>query len=122
MTTEAGCRFNLPAPQPAGNPICSAPWPASHVGSINHVGPVGRLPRSEKYERNSPRVRRCGHLYHLSGRGRSPVCTEQGPREISRLLPRMLLDIQNRGQLAAGITSFDPDHANLLKTRRDVEQ
>ncbi len=59
-------------------------------------------------------------IYHLSGRGRSAVCPVQGPREISRLLPRMLLDIQNRGQLAAGITSFDPDHPNLLKTRRDV--
>jgi amidophosphoribosyltransferase len=59
-------------------------------------------------------------IYHLSGRGRSPICTEDGPRHISRLLPRMLLDIQNRGQLAAGMTTFDPDRAALLKTRKDV--
>lgn len=59
-------------------------------------------------------------IYHLSGRGRSPICTEDGPRHISRLLPRMLLDIQNRGQLAAGMTTFDPDRASLLKTRKDV--
>lgn len=59
-------------------------------------------------------------IYHLSGRGRSPMCTEDGPRHISRLLPRMLLDIQNRGQLAAGISSFDPDNPKLLKTRKDV--
>ncbi|MGV3483169.1 MAG: amidophosphoribosyltransferase [Planctomycetaceae bacterium] len=59
-------------------------------------------------------------IYHLSGRGRSPVCTSHGPRQVSRLLPRMLLDIQNRGQLAAGMTSFNPDHPKLLKTRRDV--
>jgi amidophosphoribosyltransferase len=59
-------------------------------------------------------------IYHLSGRGRSPMCPEDGPRQISRLLPRMLLDIQNRGQLAAGMTTFDPDRPALLKTRKDV--
>ena len=59
-------------------------------------------------------------IYHLSGRGRSPMCTDDGPRQISRLLPRMLLDIQNRGQLAAGMTVFDPDCPQLLKTRKDV--
>lgn len=59
-------------------------------------------------------------IYHLSGRGRSPMCTDDGPRQISRLLPRMLLDIQNRGQLAAGMTTYDPDRPSLLKTRRDV--
>jgi amidophosphoribosyltransferase len=59
-------------------------------------------------------------IYHLSGRGRSPICTAEGPREISRLLPRMLLDIQNRGQLAAGMTTYNADRPRLLKTRRDV--
>lgn len=59
-------------------------------------------------------------IYHLSGRGRSPMCTDEGPRQISRLLPRMLLDIQNRGQLAAGMTTYDPDHPHLLRTRKDV--
>ncbi|MEM0925691.1 MAG: class II glutamine amidotransferase, partial [Planctomycetota bacterium] len=59
-------------------------------------------------------------IYHLSGRGRSPICTEEGPRQISRLLPRMLLDIQNRGQLAAGMTTYDPDRNALLLTQKDV--
>jgi amidophosphoribosyltransferase len=59
-------------------------------------------------------------IYHLSGRGRSPICTDDGPRQISRLLPRMLLDIQNRGQLAAGMSTYDPDRPALLKTLRDV--
>ena len=59
-------------------------------------------------------------IYHLSGRGRSPVCTSDGPREISRLLPRMLLDIQNRGQLAAGMATYDASRPRLIKTRRDV--
>ncbi len=47
-------------------------------------------------------------IYHLPDRGVSPLCPEQGPEEISRLMPRMLLDIQNRGQLAAGITTYAP--------------
>lgn len=59
-------------------------------------------------------------IYHLSGRGRSPLCPEDGPRHISRLLPRMLLDIQNRGQLAAGISAYDPDNPKLIKIRKDV--
>jgi amidophosphoribosyltransferase len=48
------------------------------------------------------------------------MCTSHGPRHISRLLPRMLLDIQNRGQLAAGMTVYDPDQPVLLRTRKDV--
>ena len=59
-------------------------------------------------------------IYHLSGRGRSPLCTDEGPRHISKLLPRMLLDIQNRGQLAAGMTAYDPEKPKLLTTRKDV--
>jgi amidophosphoribosyltransferase len=35
-------------------------------------------------------------------------------------MPRMLLDIQNRGQLAAGMTSFDPQRKQLIDTRKDV--
>jgi amidophosphoribosyltransferase len=32
----------------------------------------------------------------------------------------MLLDIQNRGQLAAGMTSFNPGRENLLETHKDI--
>jgi len=45
---------------------------------------------------------------------------EQGPEHISRLLPRMLLDIQNRGQLAAGMTSYNPKRDQLIDTHKDV--
>ena len=44
----------------------------------------------------------------------------QGPDEVSRLMPRMLLDIQNRGQLSAGMTTFNPDRQQLLETHKDV--
>ena len=32
----------------------------------------------------------------------------------------MLLDLQNRGQLAAGMTGYDPKRDNLLATYRDL--
>ncbi len=48
-------------------------------------------------------------IYHLPSRERSPLCPEEGPDEISRLMPRMLLDIQNRGQLSAGMTTWNPE-------------
>jgi amidophosphoribosyltransferase len=58
-------------------------------------------------------------VYHLPGET-SPLCPEQGPEQASRLIPRMLLDIQNRGQLAAGMTSFDPGRDQLLDTHKDI--
>ena len=61
-------------------------------------------------------------IYHLPGRGVSPLCPEQGPDEISRLIPRMLLDIQNRGQLSAGMTSYNPDRKQLLDTLQGAGQ
>ncbi|MFW6133778.1 MAG: amidophosphoribosyltransferase, partial [Planctomycetota bacterium] len=39
---------------------------------------------------------------------------------VTPLLPRMLLDLQNRGQLAAGISRYRPDSAQLLDTYKDV--
>lgn len=59
-------------------------------------------------------------IYHLPRRGRSPLCPEQGPQQITRLMPRMLLDIQNRGQLSAGITSFNPRRNQLLETYKEL--
>jgi amidophosphoribosyltransferase len=59
-------------------------------------------------------------VYHLSGRGKSPLCPEQGPDEVSRLIPRMLLDIQNRGQLSAGMTSYHPHRNHLIDTYKDL--
>ena len=59
-------------------------------------------------------------IYHLPGRGVSPLVPEQGPEAVSRLMPRMLLDIQNRGQLAAGMTTFNPQRNQLIDTYKDV--
>jgi amidophosphoribosyltransferase len=59
-------------------------------------------------------------IYHLPGPQVSPLCLEHGPEQASRLLPRMLLDIQNRGQLSAGLTSFNPHRNELLYTYKDL--
>ena len=59
-------------------------------------------------------------IYHFHRETPSPLCVEQGPGEISRLMPRMLQDIQNRGQLAAGITSFNPHRQQLIDTHKDI--
>jgi len=58
-------------------------------------------------------------IYHLPGKDPSPLCPTQGPNEVSRLIPRMLLDLQNRGQLSCGMTSFNPNRSRLLMTHKD---
>jgi amidophosphoribosyltransferase len=59
-------------------------------------------------------------VYHLPQTPTSPLCPGEDPRQASRLLPRMLLDIQNRGQLSAGITTFDPSRDQLIDTHKDI--
>ncbi len=59
-------------------------------------------------------------VYHLPNRPQSPLCPGPNIEHASRLLPRMMLDIQNRGQLAAGITTFNPGRNQLIDTHKDV--
>ena len=59
-------------------------------------------------------------IYHLAGRDASPLAPPQGPEEVSRLTPRMLLDVQNRGQLSAGMTSYNPHRNQILSTYRKL--
>ena len=42
------------------------------------------------------------------------------PTEASRLIPRMLLDLQNRGQSAAGMTTYDKNRDHVLMTLKEV--
>ncbi len=39
---------------------------------------------------------------------------------VTRLIPDMLIDLQNRGQLAAGLARYDEDAAQLIDTYKDV--
>ena len=42
------------------------------------------------------------------------------PSSVTRLIPPALLDLQHRGQLAAGVTAFNPENPHRLKTHKDV--
>ncbi|MEM7455725.1 MAG: amidophosphoribosyltransferase [Planctomycetota bacterium] len=61
-------------------------------------------------------------IYHLQGGDVSELCPTEHPSGASRLIPRMLLDMQNRGQLSAGMTRYSPDPENgqLLDTYREL--
>ncbi|MFN4259382.1 MAG: amidophosphoribosyltransferase [Gemmataceae bacterium] len=59
-------------------------------------------------------------IYHLHSPQVSALAPPGGPTEVSRLMPRMLLDLQNRGQLAAGMTSFEPRREQILDTYRQI--
>ena len=61
-------------------------------------------------------------VYHLQGQDVSPLVASGKINHTSRLIPRMLLDMQNRGQLSAGMTRFHPLPKNrqLLDTYRDL--
>src|SRR5262249_26270837 len=59
-------------------------------------------------------------LYHLPGAGKSPLTPHGGPNSVSRLMPRVLLDLQNRGQLAAGLTTYNPHREQILDTYKQI--
>jgi amidophosphoribosyltransferase len=59
-------------------------------------------------------------LYHLPGGQRSPLAPLPGPEQVSRLMPRLLLDLQNRGQLAAGFATYNPRRDKLLDTYKQI--
>ncbi|TVR09786.1 MAG: amidophosphoribosyltransferase [Planctomycetota bacterium] len=42
------------------------------------------------------------------------------PVDAARMIPGMLLDIQNRGQLAAGISTYNPERRQLLRTHKEL--
>src|SRR5262249_25974731 len=59
-------------------------------------------------------------IYHLQSPTSSRLAPLGGQDQVSRLMPRMLLDLQNRGQLAAGFTTFNPNRDQLLDTYKQV--
>ena len=60
-------------------------------------------------------------IYHLPSATTSPLAPAGGGQwEVSRLMPRVLLDLQNRGQLAAGFTTYNPQRDKLLDTYKQI--
>lgn len=68
-----------------------------------------------------PRMWRCRDLSLSSSRRKVEYARpKQGIHAASRLIPRLLLDIQNRGQLAAGMSVYQPGRTLLVDTYKDV--
>ena len=59
-------------------------------------------------------------VYHLPNSGLSPLLPVPDADQATRLIPRLLLDVQNRGQLAAGFTTFNIDRNKLIDTHKEV--
>src|SRR5947209_8522243 len=57
------------------------------------------------------------HLYSGKPSGLAPLI---GQDQVSRLMPRILLDLQNRGQLAAGFTTYNPQREQILNTYKQI--
>ena len=59
-------------------------------------------------------------VYYLGDGNQSRFSPTQGGEQASRLIPRILLDIQNRGQLSAGMTTFCANRNQLIDTHKEV--
>src|SRR4051812_33680618 len=59
-------------------------------------------------------------LYHLPGQKVSSLIPDGDPRRVTDLMPRMLIDLQNHGQLAAGMTSYDAERDVILRTYKEI--
>ncbi len=60
-------------------------------------------------------------VYHDPARPASALVPDpKDLNSVARLVPRMLLDMQNRGQLAAGMTAYRPDRLALLETHKEL--
>src|SRR5215475_13066336 len=59
-------------------------------------------------------------IYHLRSSSTSALTPLSGPEQVSRLMPRMLLDLQNRGQLAAGMSTYSPHRERILDTYKQI--
>lgn len=61
-------------------------------------------------------------IYHLPNKAASPLSPNSDPDQASKLIPRMLLDMQNRGQLSAGMSRYHatPTNGQLIDTYREL--
>jgi amidophosphoribosyltransferase len=58
-------------------------------------------------------------IYHFDSPTTSRLAFPKAD-SVSRMMPRILLDLQNRGQLAAGFTTYNPERDKILDTHRQV--
>src|SRR3982751_4723384 len=59
-------------------------------------------------------------LYHLDSPSPSRLAPLAGADQVSPLMPPILLDLQNRGQLAAGFSTYHPRRDKILDTYKQI--
>src|SRR6266481_3226067 len=59
-------------------------------------------------------------IYHFHSSAASRLAPLAGQEQVSRLMPQMLLDLQNRGQLAAGFSTYNPHREKILDTYKQI--
>jgi amidophosphoribosyltransferase len=59
-------------------------------------------------------------VYHTLGQPISKLIPGEDIQKTANLVPRMLLDLQNRGQLAAGMSTLDLKRDQLLDTYKEI--
>ena len=59
-------------------------------------------------------------VYHLQTEPSGQPLPVLDQDQTSRLVPRMLIDMQNRGQLAAGMTTYHPRRLQIIDTYKNV--
>lgn len=60
-------------------------------------------------------------VYHVADQPVSTLAPIPGDmNSVTRMIPRMLLDMQNRGQLSAGMSTFHPGRKALIKTHKEL--
>lgn len=64
---------------------------------------------------------KCGIVAVARLRGETPaLCGSVETENAAALIPRLLLDLQHRGELSAGMTTFSAERPSLLKTYADI--
>src|ERR1051326_928017 len=59
-------------------------------------------------------------IYHLPSSTPSRLAPLAGSEQVSRLMPRLLVDLQNPGPLAAGMSTYNPQRQQLLETYKQI--
>src|SRR5271163_461221 len=87
----------------------------SSVPKYQCMTPPRKTPRMDEL------MHECGiaAIYHFDSPTTSRLAFPKAD-SVSRMMPRILLDLQNRGQLAAGFTTYNPERDKILDTHRQV--
>ena len=95
----------------------------SASGRLSIAGPVDhrKPPQTVDFDERTVITNAASRRFITCPAARPARCAPSRGRTRSRgSMPRMLLDIQNRGQLSAGMTTFNPDRNQLIDTYKEL--